>query len=243
VIDYPVASGGHKTLRVRPKLPLIIIATIIAFAGSLVSIPTANATSGHHVAMGTRQLTAATPPASGTIYNRTVAANWARVNWNNPNGSRFYGPNRDCTYFVSQALWAGSIPKNADWTDASIDVNKLAARSWIPGPTKNAALADRLKNYLVDSRIATIQEIKWSDNTAGGAQIGDIIGYDWDGPKADGFMDHLAMVTSLNAQGYPSVTQHSPSRRDRYWSWDEANSKWIQTVKPKSRVYLIHIIK
>lgn len=186
----------------------------------------------------------APPPAPKTIYNRQQAASWALSNVNKRNGSPFFSTSqtsdgRDCTFFVSSALWAGGLPKSADWTNNSTDWNKLASHRWIPGATKDAANADYFKNYVVNNHIATIKEVSWSDNTAGGAQLGDVIGYDWNG-RPDGILDHLAIVTSLNQYGYPSVTQHSPSRT-RYWSWDPAGN-WIQVTHPGSRVYLIHII-
>jgi hypothetical protein len=114
----------------------------------------------------------------------------------------------------------------------------LSLSWWKPGATKNAASADHFKNYVVRGGIATITQVSWSDNTAGGARPGDVVGYDWDGP--DGVLDHLALVTSLNAQGYPTVTQHSPSRT-RYWSWDPGNNNWIEATHPGARVYLLHI--
>ena len=183
-------------------------------------------------------------PTPKTIYNRQQAVSWALANVNNPNGSPFFSTSstsdgRDCTFFVSSALWAGGLPKSPDWTDKSIDWNKLASHRWIPGATKDAANADYFKNYVINNHIATIKEVSWSDNTAGGAQLGDVIGYDWNG-RPDGILDHLVIVTSLNQYGYPSVTQHSPSRT-RYWSWDPAGN-WIQVTHPGSRVYLIHII-
>ena len=186
----------------------------------------------------------APPPAPKTIYNRQQAASWALSNVNSRNGSPFFSPSlfsdgKDCTFFVSSALWAGGLPRSADWTDRSTDKSKLASHRWNPGATKDAADADYFKNYVVNNHIATIKEVSWSDNTAGGAQLGDVIGYDWNG-RPDGILDHLAIVTSLNQYGYPSVTQHSPSRT-RYWSWDPAGN-WIQVTHPGSRVYLIHII-
>jgi hypothetical protein len=187
-----------------------------------------------------------TPAPPTTIYRRGLAAAWAMATVNSANGSHFFSNDpgddgKDCTYFVSSALWVGGLPKTADWTNNSWDWNKLASHGWIPGPTINAAYADAFKNYVVNSRIATIKEVRWSDNTAGGAQLGDVIGYDWDN-GADGRLDHLAIVTSLNSQGYPSVTQHSPSRT-RFWSWDPRKGNWIEFAHPGARVYLLHIIK
>ena len=86
---------------------------------------------------------------------------------------------------------------------------------------------------------AVLDDIKKQSIDEGIYCLGDVIGYDWKG-RPDGILDHLAIVTSLNQYGYPSVTQHSPSRT-RYWSWDPAGN-WIQVTHPGSRVYLIHII-
>jgi hypothetical protein len=158
-------------------------------------------------------------------YNRSAAQAWAYAHWQD--AERY--PGRDCTWFVSQALWAGWLPRTTAWTDS-------------PSPSPAAINADAFKNAVVGAGYATIREVIWSDNTAGGAQIGDIIAYDWNG-GADGIIDHLAIVTSLNAQGFPSVTQHSNARIDRYWSWDPDGGNWIQYTHPGSRVYLIHITR
>jgi len=158
-------------------------------------------------------------------YNRAIARDWAYAHWQD--AERYSGT--DCTWFVSQALWAGWLPRTAAWTDS-------------PGPSVAAIRADAFKNAVINAGYATITELSWSDNTAGHAQIGDVIAYDWD-RGADGFVDHLAIVTSLNAQGYPSVTQHSAARVDRYWSWDPAGNDWIQNTYPGARVYLLHIIR
>jgi hypothetical protein len=90
-----------------------------------------------------------------------------------------------------------------------------------------AAHADVFKNYVVKHGIATIKEVRWADNTAGGAQMGDIIGYDWNN-GADGVLDHLAIVTFRNQHGYPFVSQHSSPRLNRYWSWDTSKNSWIE---------------
>jgi uncharacterized protein YraI len=175
-------------------------------------------------------------------YNRGAAVDWAIRNYNKPNGSWLWYNGNDCTYYVSQALWAGGIPRTADWTGNSRDPSRLASRWWNPGATRAAAHADKFKNYVVTHGIATIKEVRWADNTAGGAQMGDIIGYDWNN-GADGVLDHLAIVTSRNQHGYPSVSQHSSPRLNRYWSWDPGANSWIQYSRPGSRVYLLHIIK
>ena len=194
---------------------------------------------------GSAPTPAPTPtPLPTSIYNRTTATSWALNNFDKANGSRFFKPNSgdDCTYFVSQALWAGGIPKTDNWTNNSVNLNDLASRLWIPGPTKDAAEADYFKNYVVNNQIATIKQISWTDITAGGAQVGDIIGYDWNAPE-DGKLDHVAIVTDVNAAGSRFVSQHSPSQQNRLWSWDSDGKNWIQITHPGARAYLIHIIK
>jgi hypothetical protein len=96
-----------------------------------------------------------------------------------------------------------------------------------PGPTRAAALTDEFKNHMVRCGKATLTEIKWSDNTAAGAQLADVIAYDWEN-GADGRVDHLAMVTGFTNDNYPLVTQHSPGRLNRGWSWDPDGNNWIE---------------
>jgi hypothetical protein len=162
-------------------------------------------------------------PGEVECYHRTAAIGWALAHW----GDAERYPNQDCTWFVSQALWAGGLPRTSTWTDQTT-------------PSVAAVRADALKNALTNAGFATISELSWSDNTAGRAQDGDIIAYDWNG-RPDGVIDHLAIVTSHDAQGTPSVTQHSPARDTRVWSWDPGAQTSIQVSHPGSRVYLIHI--
>lgn len=163
-------------------------------------------------------------PAQAAI-NRSAAVSWAIKNYKAK--ERFRG--NDCTWFVSQALWAGGVKKSSAWN----------------GPEDVAAInANAFKNYVRDKGLGTVKEVRWSDNTAGRAALGDVIAYDWFNAKtgttrADGTIDHLAIVTKLNAQGYPSVTQHSVARLNRYWSWDPGAATWIERSRPGSKVYVI----
>ena len=149
-------------------------------------------------------------------------------------------PSEECTYFASSAWWAGGIPRSSDWTSNSTDSSKLASDLMNPGPTKAAASADQFVRYAETSGLASVTRIQWSDNTAAGAELGDVIAYDWDG-AADGGMDHLAVVTGFAEGGYPLVTQHSPSRLDRGWSWDPGGNNWIEYTHPGSLAYLVHL--
>jgi hypothetical protein len=164
-------------------------------------------------------------PGEVECYHRTAARDWATAHWQD--AERY--PDQDCTWFVSQALWAGWLPRTSRWTDQ-------------PAPSVPAIRADAFKNAVVDAGYATVQEVQWTDHRAGGALLGDVIAYDWAGPP-DGVIDHLAIVTSLDAQGSPSVTQHSAARKDRHWSWDPGANDSIPNSHPGSRVYLIHITR
>ena len=103
-------------------------------------------------------------------------------------------------------------------------------------------------NYLVSAAIATRIPITWSDNTAAGAEPGDIIAYHWNSGESSDQVDHLAFVTDLNSDGYPDVSQHTPAVT-RYSSWDPGGdgraAGWIQNVDQVDGqdpgAWLIHI--
>ena len=187
-------------------------------------------------------------PVPPVPYNRGAAAAFADSHLKTP--ERFSGD--DCTWYISQALWAGGLPKSDTWTDSSWELFLQAAKKRFPGATKDAVQADYLVNYLVGNGYATRTPINWADNTAGRAQRGDIIAYHWNDNENPYRVDHLAIVSSLNANGYPSVDQHSPAV-NRFWSWDQGGqgqkAGWIQNLdRPKQSgvaqdpgVWLIHI--
>ena len=61
-------------------------------------------------------------------------------------------------------------------------------------------------------------------------------------------LDHVAIVTGINSDGYPVISQHTAGARDKYWSWSEAYNTWIEKAyhhekygPPKA--YLIKIKK
>lgn len=183
------------------------------------------------------------PPTPQPKYRRQAAAQWAINNAKTPaqTGWPFYVM-ADCTRFVSTVIWqAGGLPKTRLWTDESGDRSLWGSTHLLPGWTKDALNASLFVQYMKDSGTATVTQIKWSDNTANHAQLGDIIAYDWEGKGGIAGIDHLAMVTSLNSSGYPSVTQHTKTQVGRYWSWSVDRNGWIQVKYPGSIAYLIHI--
>lgn len=173
------------------------------------------------------------PPNS---YNREAAANWATAN--------VYGDHRysdrqggDCTWFASQALWAGSVPQTRDWTsDPEFGSDE---------PPRTARVADDFKNYLVnESAFATIKELSWTQNDVPEAELGDLIVYDLHGPKeqpgADGVIDHVMVITKFSGQ-YPEVSGHTADVENHGWTHSQYFNTWMEKAYPGARVYLIHI--
>ena len=173
------------------------------------------------------------PPNS---YNREAAANWATAN--------VYGDHRysdrqggDCTWFASQALWAGSVPQTRDWTsDPEFGSDE---------PPRSARVADDFKNYLVnESAFATIKELSWTQNDVPEAELGDLIVYDLHGPKeqagADGVIDHVMVITKFSGQ-YPEVSGHTADVENHGWTHSQYFNTWMEKAYPGARVYLIHI--
>lgn len=185
------------------------------------------------------------PVARAMSYDRSTAAAWARGRvLDDPSQLNF--PD-DCTWFVSRALWTGGLAQSGDWSPMSFDPTKTASRKppYFPGPTKTAADADYLKNYLVNSGLATIRELSWSENNPPDAKLGDVIGYDWNG-GADGTIDHVMMITNFSG-GYPLVSGHTEPEIDAGWTWSNKYNRWIdQTPQYRNasngpRAYLLHI--
>lgn len=174
-------------------------------------------------------------------YDRGVAVAAAAQNLSD--GDRF---EEDSAMYVSDVLWAGGLPRSDVWTDDSTDSALLAPESTNPGPTDAAANADDLVSYLTETHsqgtysvtLATRIPIDWSDNDASGAELGDVIAYDWEG---DGIIDHVAVVTNINDSGYPEVSQHSPTQENQYWSYSVADRNFIEKAYPGSAAYLIQI--
>lgn len=185
------------------------------------------------------------PMAQAVSYDRGRATTWAhgRV-LDDPDPVKF---DNNCTWFVSKALWSGGLPQSDDWKASSSDLSKVASKrpGFYPGPTKAAASADYLKNYLVDAGLATIRELSWTENEPAEAQLGDVIGYDWDG-GADGKLDHVMMITGFSG-GYPLVSGQSNPTIDAGWTWSNTYDGWIAEVPQYRngsngpRAYLLHV--
>lgn len=171
------------------------------------------------------------PRSAFSPYHPEVAIDWANSHYNDD--PRFGDSN--CTWFVSQALWAGGIQPTDTWTPV--------ASPFTFRPPTTASVADHLYGYLLESGQVEMRGISWSDNTAAGADVGDLIFYDLKiNDQYD--IDHVAIVSGFTDEGYPLVTQQG--RKDKGRSWGEKNGRkgWIQDIYYSSgwgepRAYLI----
>lgn len=194
---------------------------------------------------GIGQCEQAPVPAPIPHYERAAAAKWATDNYK----TSYRYENEDCTYFASRALWAGGLPKSTTWTDSTTDPSVAYGNlANGPQPSVEAVSADRLKNYLVnEAKVAVIHELDFNRPAIEYAQLGDLIAYDWNDrwglSRPDGVIDHLAVITTFSATGYPLVSAHSNSLLNGGWRWSYTFGKPITDVHHDARAYLIHIVR
>lgn len=178
------------------------------------------------------------PRAAASVnpsYDRTAAVNWALENAQDSQGASGL-----CTWFVSNALWAGGLPRTQNWQRGTYDATN------VPG------LVSYLKAHY---------SVTWTDithdlttNAVPQAELGDIIVYSWHG---NGTLDHMAFVVGFAAGDYPEVSEwgqfnfipdvwdylfnpRSPYV-ERGWTYSGVNHKWLQTLNPDMKAYLLHI--
>ena len=182
-------------------------------------------------------------------YDRLAAITWAL----NHSEDRQIAPT-ECTWFVSQALWAGGLPQTAQWNGTSShDAGRLTGT--VPGTLTAWSVPD-LISYLESNFPYTWTPLgNMSENAVPAAQVGDIIVYDW---HNDGTYDHMAMITGFASGDYPLVSEmgqfnwtfnpefylvHPASDYiQRGWTWSQEDNKWLETeYGGEARAYLLHI--
>jgi len=183
------------------------------------------------------------PPPPQSVYNRGAAVNWALSHARDIRAGDVAFPD-DCTWFVSQALWAGSLPKTAQWTNQG----HHGKHGVIPG-TVSATSARDLINYLGTSNNPVsitkypLGPDRFRNNAVPEAQPGDIIAYQWS--RADGGITHLSLVVDIAAGSYPEVSEwgtwfpQEPYVK-RGWTWSQLNHEWLQAKYPEVTAILIH---
>ncbi len=183
---------------------------------------------------GLGSVTATRAAADELTYDRTAAVDWALANAQDPQGS-----GELCTWFVSEALWAGGLPQTSTWQQGTY------AATYVQG----------LVNYL-----AANYPVSWinitgdlTTNAVPQAEPGDIIVYSWNGNST---LNHMAFVVGIASGDYPEVsewgqfdfTSHpwykifNPSSPyvERGWTWSVMSGEWLQQEHPNMTAYLLH---
>lgn len=185
------------------------------------------------------------PTTMNAFYNRSAAKTWAL---SHAKDEQAYGAM--CTWFVSQALWAGGFPKTSTWTNAGRYTSA-------PG-TKTAWVVPDFLKYVQANFPTTWTSITTNlrTNAVPQAEVGDIIAYDWG--KGDK-VSHLALVVSLTRSRYPVVSEmgqydwnavdyaknklgiHKHSDySSRGWTYSAKDQRFLQVRYPKMKAYLLH---
>lgn len=184
------------------------------------------------------------PPAdimTSVSYDRDAAVRWANEHYDDV--PPYDAP---CTWFVSNALWAGGLPRDPGrWTDEGVTKYKVQTR---PG-TKAAWSVQHFLNYMDYkyplSRFVRLDSDDFRNNRVPNADPGDVIIYDW---EDDGDYDHATFITNMASGEYPEVTEwgvydgRKPTDYPRRgWTYSKASETWLQNKYPRVVAYLLDI--
>lgn len=173
-------------------------------------------------------------------YDPTRATNWALTHATDT-------PPYDasCTWFVSNALWAGGLEKTTEWTDEGSHGTLLHR----PG-TRAAWSVESFARYILDeypgASVTTLEPDTFKANKVANADVGDVMMYDWEG---DGEIDHASMITNIAEGQYPEVSGWSEGSDGsqsvdyvrRGWTYSEVRDEWLQEKYPNATAYLIDL--
>jgi Putative amidase domain len=195
-----------------------------------------------------------TPAPSGASFNRRAAAAWAEAH------ARQTPPEAAaCTWFVSQALWAGGLAQDSAWASSG-------SHGVIPVLTKRQGTIDAwaVPNFVSYIRTkypnSTFTKLNFRVNSVPAAQQGDVIIYAENGGAVvgsastlDGALDHAALVVGdARDTQYPEVAEwgandHGPiggavNYTKRGWTWSDVSQEWLQVKYRKIQAFLLHIV-
>jgi hypothetical protein len=190
------------------------------------------------------------PPAAsasqpGVSYNRDAAVSWAVSHWHDKPPA-----NSACTWYVSQALWAGGLPQSGTWTGSGSHRGRVRT---YPGSLTAWSTPDFVNYVRRTFPRSTYTELDFKANRVPAAQKGDVILYSWDGSSSVADLDHAALVVNIVAGQYPEVSEWGTNDRGpfagqspyfkRGWTWSEKNHSWLQSPHeyPHVRAFLLHI--
>lgn len=155
-------------------------------------------------------------------YNRLEAVQYAALWWAGFN-PQFRAFRDDCTNFISQCLLAGGMPMEV--------TGRRDKGWWYLGPNEqwsfSWAVAHSLCLYLQDSGRAERR------SAARELELGDVIGYDWDG---DGAWQHTTIVVGFDGEGEPLVAAHTAPAWGRPWRYTDSPA-----YTPRTKYIFLHI--
>ncbi|MEU9480378.1 amidase domain-containing protein [Streptomyces sp. NPDC048191] len=175
---------------------------------------------------------------SNAPYDRQAAVDWALEHAQDPEPFP-----ASCTWFVTNALWAGGLPKDAGW-NADGEHGRLQKSPGTPSATAAQPLLDYLSARYPYTKPV---EMDFTGNAVPQAEPGDIVAYDWEG---DGRIDHLALVVDIAPGQYPEVAEwgtddtHPTGYVKRGWTYSEKDEPgWLQDKDkhPAVKAWLWHI--
>ncbi len=180
---------------------------------------------------------------SGVPFNRGATVAWATHH------ARDTPPYpASCTWFVSQALWAGGLPKTAAWTSAGGHGHFWSHR---PGSVDAWAVPNFIQYILSTYPRSTFTQLNLRGNRVPAAQPGDVIAYDWYGHSSVhnlSHLQHVSLVVGIASGEYPEVSEWSVDEGreptpyvSRGWTWSEKTHKWLQQEYPHVQAFLLHI--
>lgn len=131
-----------------------------------------------------------------------------------------YAVEEDCTFFLSQCLFAGGLPESDGWnrnnTSLWIEPHKTRdgllcwiRKGYLNEGFKTFVNAGRLNQYLANQGYYVEKNVNISGNALSISVLhpsaGDILQYDWDG---DGTIDHSVLYCGI-VDGEPRYTAHT----------------------------------
>jgi Putative amidase domain len=194
------------------------------------------------------------PRIANAFYNRSAAVAWARQNAEDAQ------PWADmCTWFASNALWAGGFPQSSAWKPSGdFHYSSYGITHTLPGTPDAWQLLPFLsyfESHFSYSLIPITSDFK--TNMVPQAEPGDLIVYNWYGKKIAN-AEHVAMVVRLVSGHYPQVAEWGqiegfdsvlrylgvPVKAgyvERGWTWSQRKHEWLQEEFHEVHAWLLHI--
>lgn len=182
--------------------------------------------------------------SSTVTFNRQATVAWAKAH-----AKASPGYPAACTWFISQALWAGGLPKTASWTSTGSHGHSWSKR---PGTAAAWDVPDFVSYIMGTFPHSTLRKLTFSasTNSVPEAEAGDVIVYDWSGSSsvlAYYYLAHAALIVGFDKNHGPRVAEwgtngtHPTPYPSRFWTWSKLHNEWLQQEYPKVEAFLLHI--